>query len=293
MPRSGTTVIFELLATHPELGWFSNYCDLFPNWPQIAVLSRCCNWSPAFRKAVRTSDQAHSWWERYRIGPAEAYRVWESLCGEKFRYQYLRDVEATPTERSRARRAVFQVLRWQGKRRFAAKITGPPRIGFLSSVFPDAHFVHIVRDCRAVVHSVLHVDFWERMDGRNRPVWEEGFPEPYRERWEALNRSPLALAALQWRAVIEAVEHEKAALPPHQFHELRYEDFLAAPRQRLAEVCRGTGLDPAPEIFAFLEQRFELRNRNEAFRSQFSSDEIDLIEELAGEPLRRLGYPLP
>lgn len=293
MPRSGTTVIFELLATHPELGWFSNYFDSMPAWPQIAVLSRCCRLSPAFRKAVRTSDETSAWWERYRIGPAEAYRVWEHLCGEKFRYEYLRDLKATPEERSRTRHAVHDVLRWQGKQRYAAKITGPPRIGFLSSVFPDAYFVHIVRDPRAVVNSLLKVGFWRQMGGWDRPVWREGFPEPYRERWESLDRSPLALAVLQWRAVVEAVEREKASLPPHQFVELRYEDFLAQPRERLTAMCRSVGLDPAEQIFAFLEQRFELRNRNEAFGRNFRPDELTLIEELTDELLRKFGYPLP
>ena len=38
--RSGTTIVFRMLASHPELGWFSNYEERFPRVPQFALASR-------------------------------------------------------------------------------------------------------------------------------------------------------------------------------------------------------------------------------------------------------------
>jgi hypothetical protein len=290
MGRSGSTMIFEVLAAHPDLGWFSNYCDVFSAWPGMALVSRLCDLSPVFRKAVTPSDQAAPWIDRFRVGPSEAYRLWQEMCGEKFRYDYLLGVRATTEERARTRRAVRQVLRWQGKPRFAAKITGPPRMEYLSSIFPDAIFVHIVRDGRAVVHSLLNVDFWKDRGRLHEPAWGGGFPEPYRQRWEDLGRSPLVLAALQWRAVVEAARLEAEKLLPGQYHELRYEDFLGDPRQALQELCRTCDLRPSSRMEAFLSSRFRLHDRNVQHAERFTPEERRMLQELLDDPLRRMGY---
>jgi hypothetical protein len=46
------------------------------------------------------------------------------------------------------------------RNRLVVKITGWPRIGFLKEIFPDAKFIHILRDGRAVANSYINVPFW-------------------------------------------------------------------------------------------------------------------------------------
>jgi len=290
MGRSGSTMIFDVLATHPELGWFSNYCDVFPGLPRLAVLSRLADLSPVFRKAVTPSDQQPPWLDRFRVSPSEAYHVWQVLCGEKFRNDYLLGVEASTDERARVHRTVRTVLRWQGKRRFAAKVTGPPRMEFLSSIFPDARFVHIVRDGRAVVHSLLRVDFWKNRGRLEEPAWRGGFPDSYRRRWEALDRSPLALAALQWRNVVETARREARKLGPHQYHELRYEDFLSDPRAKLEELARACDLPPSERMLDFVTRRFALQDRNVQHAERFSAEQRNLLETLLEDVLADFRY---
>ena len=72
------------------------------------------------------------------------------------------------------RATVAGVLRYHGKARFAAKLTGPARISYVSSIFPEARFVHVVRDGRAVVQSLMKVEFWGARDRMTRPAWENG-----------------------------------------------------------------------------------------------------------------------
>ena len=38
--RSGTTILYKLLSIHPEVCWFSNYSDIFPNNPFLPILHR-------------------------------------------------------------------------------------------------------------------------------------------------------------------------------------------------------------------------------------------------------------
>ena len=80
--------------------------------------------------------------------PDEAYEFWNAYAGVPFSQDTLHQRICDPADRAALREAVHRVVFWQGRSRFAAKLTGPPRIGFLHSVFPDARFVHLVRDGR-------------------------------------------------------------------------------------------------------------------------------------------------
>ena len=290
MGRSGTTLLFECLATHPDVGWFAHHANRLPAHPALYALNRLCDISLFFRKAIERSDQSRSLVEKLRLGPAEAYETWAMLCGEKFRYEYLLGVTATDEERSGVQRLVSEVLRWSGKWRFAAKLTGPPRIGYLSSLFPDAIFIHVVRDGRAVAHSLLNVGFWRDTRRMHEPAWRGGFPGEYERLWRESGGSPLALAALQWRNIVEVARTESAALPPGSYHEVRYEDFLAAPETALGDLLRHCELPPSRRVLEFLRRRFELRDMNVRHRDRLSASEHELMESLIGPCLRSLGY---
>jgi len=288
--RSGTTLAFELLSAHPDLAWFSQYVNRFPGFPAVAVLSRLVDVSGIFRKSIERSDQRRSWLERLRIGPVEAYGLYERCCGKKFRYDFLLDVEATEEERQRLRAAVFGCLRYQGKPRFAAKITGPGRIHYLDSVFDDAIFVNVIRDGRAVVQSFLHVDFWKHDGRRSEPNWQHGLGEAELACWERYERDPMALAAIQWRACVERTREEASRLPRGRYAEVRYEDLVAHPAAVLDEILAFCHLPPAHAVHDFLSQRFELRNMNDRWGERFSRKEIAMLEDLMGPCLDRLGY---
>jgi len=290
MPRSGTTAIFESLATHPDVGWLSHHFNRFPRLPALAALARLCDVSPFFRKAVAPPSRGRAWFERLRDGPAEAYDVWETYCGEKFRFDYLLGQRATPEERDRMTRVVRAVLRYQGKKRFVAKLTGPARMGYLMSLFPDARFVHILRDGRAVVDSLMRVDFWRDSSRTREPAWRNGLSDAYLRTWEAHDRSPLVLAALQWRAVIERAREERDALRPERYVEMRYEDFLAGPAAVMQRIWEAAELAPSRRTLAFIAERLRPAARPESFRDAFRPEQLAVLDELLGDLLDELGY---
>jgi hypothetical protein len=186
---------------------------------------------------------------------------------------------------------VADVLRWQGKPRFAAKLTGPSRLGFVQGLFPDAHFVHIVRDGRAVVNSLLHVDFWKDTWRMREPAWRGGMKDSHLRTWEASGRSPLALAALQWRNVLERTWEERDGHRPQVFCEVRYEDFLAAPGETMQRICDAVDVEFSPQARRWLEERSSLKPAGAGFQRSFSTDELALLDELIGDLLAQLGYP--
>lgn len=290
MPRSGTTVVFEVFAARPEVAWLSQHLQRFPGVPALALLSRMADLNPSMRRSVSRSDQFRAWIEKLRVGPVEAYGFWQRCCGEKFRHDYLLGVEASARESECVRATVAKVLRYQGKSRFAAKITGPGRIAYLSSIFGDARFVHVVRDGRAVVQSLMRVPFWQERRRMTEPVWANGLTVRDLRDWEARDRSPLALAAVQWRRVVESIREEAARLPPEHYVEVRYERFVSEPHDFLDELASELELPRSPDAHEFMDRRFNLRDMNFQWGKRFGPDEVVMLNELMADTLKRFGY---
>jgi omega-hydroxy-beta-dihydromenaquinone-9 sulfotransferase len=288
MPRSGTTLMFEVFAAHPDLGWFSQYFPRFPRFPSVALLSRISDIHPRLRRRTERSDQPRRLLNRLRVGPTEAYAVWTQHCGSKFLEDFLVDTRASTDERERLHATVSRVLRYQGKPRFAAKITGPPRIGYLTSLFDDARFVHVIRDPRAVAQSLMRVRWWR--DTSRLLAWRNVLPDDKFEMWERLGRSDVALAALEWLAVIRTARREASQLASDRYREVRYEDFVSDPHATLDQLVSFCDLRHSAAPHEFLDLRFELRNMNLESRHRFSAAEMRFFDDFAGDLLTDLGY---
>lgn len=289
-PRSGTTLVFNTFAARSDLAWFTQHLSRLPRWPSVTVLARLAYLNRGFRKSIDRSDRSRHPLEKLRVGPSEAYGVWERYCGERFLFDFLRDQRATSTEIREMRELVGKLLRYQGKPRFATKITGPARITYLSSIFPDARFVHVIRDGRAVVRSLLDVHFWGGTWRENRAAWSGGLTDEDLDRWRALDQAPLALAALQWRAIIRSARDEAQRLAGGRYTELRYEDFVTRPEVALDEMTDFCELPPSPDAQEFLARRVDLRDMNFRWRETFEPAEVEMLDDLIGEELTALGY---
>jgi hypothetical protein len=282
--------MFEVFAAHPDLGWFSQYFNRLSRFPSVAALSRSADLHPKLRRRIERSDQSRRLTNHLRVGPSEAALAWARYSGARFHTDFLLDAEANADERDRLRATVSRILRYHGKRRFAAKVTGPARIGYLTSIFPDAQFVHIIRDARAVVQSLMRAPFWKDTWRLSEPAWRGGLRNEELETWERLDRSALALAALEWRAVIRTARHEASRLATGHYREVRYEDFLSEPHAVLDQLVSFCALRESAAPHALLDRGFELHDMNRLWRDRFSASEIDLFDELIGELLDELGY---
>jgi len=194
MPRSGTSIIQEAFCRHESLGWLSNYTAHFPSLPRLTAVHRLFG----SLQGQRNQGQMLTFYNKLLPRPSESYPVWERIFGRKFLYTCMEGVTPTPGETDRARSYVARLLGAQGRARLCAKLTGPPRIEFLSGIFEGAFFVDIIRDPRAVVASLM-VDkdqFWKK-SGEESPFWDCRYDRADRALWEQSGRMPAVLAALQ------------------------------------------------------------------------------------------------
>jgi hypothetical protein len=290
-PRSGTTVIFEAFCRHQKLGWPSAYTEKFPTMPAVEGLRRLLD-NSFFRLTGRKSQYGNTrLGNRFLPQPHEAYRFWDLHTGVNFSRSFLREELVDAIRLKQVRDSVGQLLRWQGRPRFAAKLTGPPRIRFLDSVFPDCRFVHIIRDGRAAVHSLLHVKFWREKGGLEAPFWRGGLSVSQERDWSDNGRDPGELAALQWAAVLRAARNEARELGTGRYCELRYEDFVASPHEHLREMYEFCDLDNSSAGHDYLDSQPTLENMNYKFRQDFSMAYIKSLSSLMQPLLGQLQYP--
>ncbi len=106
------------------------------------------------------------------FSPIERYNFWEKITGKRIDFSrgFLLDTTATEEEKLYIRSLLAKQVKYQGRKRLIMKFTGPARLEYLSSIFPDAIFVNIVREPIATVRSWLEVGFWQTK-GINRLWW--------------------------------------------------------------------------------------------------------------------------
>jgi hypothetical protein len=289
VPRSGTTLVFNSFAARPDIAWFTQHLNRFPGWPSVTAVARLADVLPGIRKSIQRSDAGPRWREKARIGPVEGYPVWERYAGKRFPYESLVGERPTPEQVARLRALIGKLLRYQGKDRFATKITGPARIGFLSGVFPDAYFMHVIRDGRAVARSLMKVGFWAGSWRERSAAWEGVLDDQDVARWRELGEQPLALAGLQWQALIRGAREEAGKYVPERYAEIRYEDFVADPHGTIDEMAAFCELSELTAPHRFLSERVEVRDMNTRSEGLNDADEA-MLEDLIGGELAELGY---
>ena len=289
-PRSGTTIVFEAFADSSLLGWLSNYSDTWPAWPSLNILCPLLdNRLIKFRGKKKQYDQV-ALGNRFLPQPVEAYNFWDMYTERNFSGSFLLGEKATPDEAARVIRQIEQVLRYQRKKRFATKLTGPARIGYLSSIFNDAIYVNVVRDGRAVVHSLLNVKFWREKGGFEGPFWQGGLTEVEIKCWIDSHKDPAVLGALQWNKILELTQEEALNLEPEQLLTVKYEDYVSNPSDVLSSIYLATGVKPPADTLDQSESAPLITNLNTKYIDDMPYETINQITEIMRPMLVANGY---
>ena len=219
---------------------------------------------------------------------AECYGFWDHF----FRgfSQPCRDLhadDATPHAAARLRRAVAGLVTSR-RSRLLVKVTGWPRAAFLHAVFPDARFIHVYRDGRAVANSLLQVDFWRGWQGPAQWRWGP-LDDAMQREWEAHDRSFVALAAIQWKILMRAAEAARRAVPAGSFMDVRYEAFAQHPLETFREVADFCRLDWTAGFERALS-RYQVESANYKWQQDLDPAQQAVLLSVLGEDLRRRGY---
>jgi hypothetical protein len=147
----------------------------------------------------------------------------------------------------------------------------------LARVFPDMKFIHIVRDGRDVVASMLARGFW--------PI---GGATAFPSLAEFGGAVEFTKAVRYWAEVLRLARETAARVPPGQYLQVRLEDVVADPRRTLGRVFEFLGEEPSEEVFGY-----DLSRSNASrWRTELTVGQVEYFHRHAGHELQRQGYSL-
>ena len=246
--RSGTTLLYEVIGRHRDVGFFNRFNKRFPSSPRLAGwLTR---WSG--------HDQ-----------PMEAQRIWDRFKSAD--HDRMGAADLSVRVRDWYRGAVDKVLRNRGATRFVAKYPRLSlRLPWLNELFPTARFVHLTRDWRAVVSSTVERRVKRKKRGGG---WFGVYPED----WRKLEDLPDAVVAT--RLYIEATRSiEKAAVElSGRFLQLSYEEICEKPLETIRLLCHQLDLDWSSTFEATIPR--SLHSGNWKWPRTLSPEEVESLRQ--------------
>ncbi len=279
--RCGSTLVHELLARHRDVGFLSNLEDRLP----LPAGAGRVNQPLYHRVPARFTEKG-----RLRFAPSEGYRALvrdvSPLLSVSPRDLTAADAVAPLADRFRdffTRRAAAQ-----GRPLFLHKFTGWPRVGLIDATLPGVRYVHVVRDGRAVASSWLQMPWWKG----DPAAWQWGpLPDAYEQEWNAAGRSPVLLAGLAWKMLIDAfAEASKALGDDERWLEVRYEDVVADPAATVRRVAEHLGLTWSPELAGAVARHPFDPAATTRWRADLAKADAAALTESLGEHLARFAY---
>lgn len=228
-PRSGTSILAWSLAEHPDL-WTSGEIQLlYGLFSPQAVL-------PRVERELRFPN---GWFKEEGVSTAEFL----SALGT--------GLNALLTSRSGGRRWIDQTP------------VNTLMAGVLAEMFPGARFVHILRDGRNVVDSMVHfgdslpADEAEAVHSVDLyPPWATDFAE----------------ACRTWANTVAAAL-ELEGKRPERCHLVRYERFIRDPETCFDELSAFLGVRPHPQCAATVRST-HIHSSHSAARTPLTGDEV-------------------
>ena len=262
--RSGTTLLRAMFDAHPDMA--------IPNESHFVVQfakRRSRYETPGGFDLDRFTDDLFRHW---------AFRRWDVPAS------FVREQceSARPDDYAAAVRGLYAAYaRHHGKTRYGDKTPSYVlSIDLLAALFPEARFVHLIRDGRDVALSYLDTDFGSRT---------------------------LPQAAIYWDRFVRAGRASGMRLGPTRYREIRYEDLVREPATVLTSLCSFAGLPFDARMLRYherahtwasgLSHREHHRNLHKPptaglrdWRRDLSRKDVQVFEALAGDLLAELGY---
>jgi hypothetical protein len=267
-PRSGTTLLRSMLDNHPDMAVPAETDFVIPVWVKRGKYGNLAADGNRRRLAEWIFNTPGHGGQRIRAGVDRDEAI-------------ARVSSAAPTlgsilaECFRMYAGVHGKPRWGDKRPAYANY-----IPMLFELFPDAQFIHVVRDPRAVVASLMRIDFFPGDD-------------------------ELEAGTAMYEATIRNVDRSARRLRPDQFLDVRYEDMVRDPAGALRRVCEFAGLrggDAIDEMIAG-ERGGKFREgwhdrlaepvtsvHVDSWREYLESREVALVEHALRRQMERFGY---
>jgi hypothetical protein len=256
LPRSGTTMLFELLSQSPSFFTIGGESQMVIEGIRELSTRRRGYVSNRLTEADATAEVCEALRKRFAMQLRD--RGGARPSGE------VRMLEKTPRNVLRA--------------------------SFLRAVFPDAIFLYLHRDAAATVSSML--DAWRSgkfVTHRDLPGWRgPSWSLLLIPGWRELIGRPLAeITATQWATATSILLDDLESLPPGQWHVTRYSDVVQHPRAEVERLCRIADVEWDREVPAELPVSKSALTPPDAAKIARNAADLAIAEPLFREAARR------
>ena len=297
LPRTGSTWLQELLCAHPDVGYFTHLMHHFPNAIREAcTLARFLGLEARGERFIRDSVVQG-------LGsPSEGLALWGEWLGLDpacLQYEALTLADLDPDTARDMRQTMGLALgQFPGRSRFFCKNPALiPYVSVMAEFFPDAAFVHLVRDPRLTANSMQKL--LARCDEQLAALkaaqvrlamrLDRFIPYPRLPRLveytERFGPDDLRTTARLWRDAAAFLDERAQRLP--RLLTVRFEDVLTDPArtvQTILDFCELPRFAPDHAVFRELcarTGRVAHVNRYQGY---------DLITDVCRDAMVRLGY---
>ena len=194
------------------------------------------------------------------------------------------------------------------------------RLTYVQRVFPDAKFIHMLRDGRAAAVSsrqywldpshftpqygkIWQVPFlqkvrlvcahlWRKVKGLKSQAehttipWGPCFPG-IREAMKT--HSPIEVCGMQWRELVETARREGLALGTKHYYECRYERFCADPKAVIREIEEFLEIPRSEELETWVGENIHMRALD-SWRSKINDEDMARLMKQIEPCLREFGF---
>ncbi|QEG02558.1 Sulfotransferase domain protein [Stieleria maiorica] len=278
--RSGTTLLHELLVLDERYSspttfqCFAPHHFLVTEW----IFQRFFGW---LLPGKRPMDNMAAGWERpqedefalMNLGLPSPYRHIAFPCEPPVDLNYLDFQDVSPTDLQRwlraLRRFLLGVSTVTGRPLVIKSPTHTGRIAALAKEFPDARFIHVTRDPRALFPSTCRL--WAGLaEAQGMQVARDPADDPTAPGGDDQKLNPEKQYVVDClRRMYDAFLRDRPNLDPNRIVDIRYEDLVADPVAILETVYRSLKLSdfdsvrPVIESWAASEHRSYRTNRHQ------------------------------
>lgn len=295
-PRSGTTLLFSILSSHPDL--WSLYTEseyIFAKhfhpekygWSQGNELN-------AQSASGKTEEEMRS--ELYN--QVQNYQV--------FRKNSYSKVLVAPIRERANRRLNKHFVAPFFKPSIIRIVEKTPkncvRVPFLNSMFPDAYFVFLTRNPRENISSLI--EGWKEpkkyytyevpggldIDGYRGNLWNFFLPPNWKEYSKGKNLAEVC--AFQYRVANEAVLEGLSSVPDERKAVLRYEDLVSSPESQISQVCNRADLSYSGSLRKMAEDMPVVNSSKQPGPDKWRKNEEQVLSAMPSveSVSKRMGY---
>ena len=297
LPRCGSSMLQDIICSHPQVAYITNMMDTFRN---------CFCAAEHFRRKIGFNVKG----ERFLkdsvevdvSSPADPVATWAQWLHQdpfQARHQELTIADFSDADIAAVKESIRKVIWCFGgeANRFECKTPALlPHVLLIKEMFPDAKFIHLVRDARASANSLLklfrlcneQLTAICKRKGLSAPV-APFIPYPRMARLQdhidTYGPDDIRTTAHLWNDGVEFIEKNRNLLP--HFYEVRYEDILSEPQMEIHRILDFCELPhPTAEIQAFWGKVAKIG----VVRHKNAYGRFDVVESICRKNMQRLGY---